>query len=570
MQSLRGLPASPGIALGTAFVYKKQTVVIDTTPPTDGTAELARAQEALAGAKADLESMAERMEDQGRGHDAEILHIQIEFLEDPSYGEEILSVVKAGTYRAAHAIDFVSKNLVAEFSEIEDEYFRDRMNDIKDLAARLLNHVSGITHQSLENLEEPVIILAEDLTPSDTVLLDPKKALALGTELGSATSHTAILSRSLGIPSLVGIGKHSVPNGASIIIDALSGKLIVDPTDEVLAEYRVKFEEYEAKKARLLATAGQPAITADGRPVEVAANIGTLTDARQAVSMGADGVGLLRTEFLFLERTTLPTEDEQFTQYRDIVQALGDRPLVVRTLDVGGDKHLPSVDMPVEQNPFLGQRAIRLAMTYPDKLLIPQLRALLRAAAGKDLRIMFPMVSRPVEFVELKAQVQDLITQLAKEGKEHNPNPKLGIMIEIPSAAVTADLFAPLVDFFSIGTNDLTQYVLAVDRTNETIAHIADYCEPAVIRLIDSVIQAGHAAGKWVGMCGEMAGDPAVLPVLLALGLDEFSMAPIAIPDIKDRIRRLDTKALVATAQAVRKAGTPEEVRRLSAEAYKN
>ena len=561
MDVLKGIAASPGIALGTIFRYERVQFSVDTSPPTQVDKEISAIEAAIESARTELSTMATTMETQGRADDAQILYIQLEFLEDPSFGDEIVSKVKDGSTRAVHAVTLVRDELVEEFSQIEDEYFRDRMTDIKDLAHRLLGILTGQRGLSLDTIDEPCIILADDLTPSDTVLLNPEKALALCTELGSATSHTAILSRSLGIPAVVGVGKTSLSTGTQIILDALTGKVLVDPSDQTIEEYRELQSQYLERKERLLETAHEPAVTKDGKEIEIAANIGTLSDARQAVANGADGVGLLRTEFLFLERKDLPSEEEQYNQYRDIAQTLGTRPLVVRTLDVGGDKQLPMVELPTEQNPFLGQRAIRLAMAHPEKLLYPQLRALLRAAEGKELRIMFPMVSKVQEFLALRSIVNTLIEDLQKAGIPHNPKPQVGIMIEIPSAAVTADLFAPHVDFFSIGTNDLTQYVLAVDRTNETIASLADYFDPAVIRLIDQVIRAGHSQGKWVGMCGEMAGDSLALPILLALGLDEFSMAPISVPDIKDRVRNSNYGELTRQRGDVLAAESAEELR---------
>ncbi len=567
MTEYKGIAASPGIAVGPVFNYVKQDLksLILRDLSGDRQAEQDRLEAAMTRASSDISGLVELMEERERYEEVEVFAIQLEFLEDPSYGEEIRRLVADEAYRAAHAVEVVSDQLCAEFGEIEDEYFQGRIADIQDLARRLLALLLDVQDASLADLSEPSVILADDLTPTDTAHLAPGTSLAICTRLGSATSHTAILSRGLGIPAVVGIGEIHAENGSRIAVDGSSGAVITYPNEQVEEEYRRMAKEFGEHRQKLKALARKPATTADGSTIEVAANIGNLNDAKQANEFGADGVGLFRTEFLFLERPSLPGEEEQYRQYREIFAEMGTRPIVVRTLDVGGDKQLPSIEMPAEQNPFLGERAVRLALTHPEKLLFPQLRAVLRAGAGCDLRIMFPMIAHFEEFIYLRKIVGDLLAELGNAGIEHNARPQLGIMIEIPSAALAADLFAPHVDFFSIGTNDLTQYTLAADRTNERVAPLADYFQPAVIRLIDMVLQAAHARERWVGMCGEMAGDPLALPLLLGLGLDEFSMAPVSVPEIKERIRGLSRRELGETRQQILAASSADELRSLAA-----
>jgi phosphotransferase system enzyme I (PtsI) len=573
MKEYRGIAASPGIAVGPVFNYVKQDLrsLILRDIAGDTPAEAEALDQAFSRASSDIQALVDLMEERERYEEVEVFSIQLEFLEDPSYGEEIRRLVKEEAYRAAHAVEVVSEQLSAEFSEIEDEYFQGRIADIQDLARRLLSCLFNAKDVSLADISEPSVIVADDLTPTDTAHLVPGTSLAIVTRLGSATSHTAILSRGLGIPSVVGLGAFHADDGTRLVVDGSEGLVIADPDKALEAEYQKRGENFRERQAELRALAADPAVTSDGETVEVAANIGNLGDVTQALENGADGVGLFRSEFLFLERPSLPGEDEQYAEYREIFTALGKRPVVVRTLDVGGDKQLPSIEMPDEQNPFLGERAVRLALAHPEKLLYPQLRAILRAGLGCDLRIMFPMIAHFEEFLHLKQIISEITADLTREGIEHNGSPQLGIMIEIPSAAVAADLFAPHVDFFSIGTNDLTQYTLAADRTNERVAPLADYFQPAVIRLIDMVIQAAHARERWVGMCGEMAGDPAALPILLrpgGLGLDEFSMAPVSIPVIKHRIRNFSRKDLTASRDRILAASSADQLRKLSDTLY--
>lgn len=539
MTKRSGLAASTGIAIGPLFIYEPPRIQVEHRKVADAAAEQERYDTARQAVEEALSATIAGLEQQGNESEAGIFEIQLEFLDDPTFGLAIRERIGEESINAETVVQAVTAELVEEFSSIDDDYFAQRTADIEDLGLRLVRTLMDVTETGFDALTEPSIVVARDLAPSDTASLKPELVLGIATEVGSATSHTAILSRGLGIPSVVGLGPVEARTGDAAILDAVSGALLLDPDPDTLEDYRSRKASFDGRREELVARAHEEARTTDGVQVEVVANIGSLAEARQSVEFGAEGAGLLRTEFLFLDRSDLPNEDEQFEMYRGIADVYGSRPVVVRTLDIGGDKPLPALPLPREENPFLGRRAIRLALDEPEKLLYPQLRALLRASTGRGIKIMFPMVAHPSEVRRLRAALDHCRAELDERGQEYAASIEIGIMVEVPAAAIAARHLAPLVDFFSIGTNDLTQYTLAVDRTNEAVASIADYFSPAVIELIRLVIDASHAAGIWTGMCGEMAGDPLALPLLLGLGLDEFSMSPAAIPDAKDRLRQL-------------------------------
>ncbi|MCG3208511.1 MAG: Phosphoenolpyruvate-protein phosphotransferase [Anaerolineae bacterium] len=538
MKRLNGIAASQGIAIGPAFVYRPEPLAFKEQIIQNPPAEINRLIQAVEAVQTMLIALEEYTQQAIGESEAKIFEVHRMFLADPAFADEIKAIIEQEKLNAEAAVDRVSTELMEQFSAIDDEYFRQRAVDIKDVAQRLIRQLLGLEETTLASLKFPSIIIANDLTPSDTASLNRDMALGLCTEIGSSTSHTAILARSLGTPAVVGIGKLEISSGTTVIIDGQSGELIIDPDAETLAEYQTRQQARQRIRSREIALAQQPAITTDGHQVEVVANIGSVVEAEQALKMGAEGVGLLRTEFLFLQGDTLPSEEEQYRIYRAIADVFQQLPLIVRTLDVGGDKDIPSIDLAVEQNPMLGQRAIRLCLARPE-IFQTQLRAILRAGHERNVKIMFPLIGSEEELHQALEQLELAKADLRARNLPHAEKPDVGIMIEVPSAAVLADVLAPQVDFFSIGTNDLAQYTLAVDRTNETVAHLADPLHPAVIRLIHLVIQAAHRHNKWVGLCGEMAGSPQAVPLLLGLGLDEFSMAAASVPSVKALLRTL-------------------------------
>ena len=561
MTTRDGIAASDGIAIGTAFVYRPEVPETEARTVEDPEAERKRFTEVAEKVASHLEELRNHVSSTIDDEQAEIFEMQREFLDDPSFVGEIKELITSESIDAVSATKRVTADLVAEFQTIEDEYFLQRADDIRDVSTRLIRSLLGLEDAALSELPEESIIVARDLSPSDTAMMDVDKTLALCTETGSATSHTAIISRSLGVPSVVGVGEiENLEGEQKVIVDGTAGRLIIDPDEETLEAYRRKQEEWQAERNRIMAQAAEPVNTRDGVHVEVVANAGSPAEARRAKELGAEGIGLLRTEFLFLDRETLPDEDEQYEMYREVIEPFDDGPVVVRTLDVGGDKNVPSISMPQEQNPFLGRRGIRLSLSQPE-MFRTQLRAILRAAVGHNVKIMFPLVATLGDFERGRKQVERAKQELTEREVEFNDQCELGIMVEVPSAAVNAVQLARHVDFFSIGTNDLTQYTLAVDRTNELVADLADPFDPGVLNLISRTIDAAHEAGKWTGMCGEMAGDPRALPLLLGLGLDEFSMAGGRVPKAKAGLRGLSSAELREPARNALGLATAQEVR---------
>ena len=541
---LKGIPASPGVAVGPAAVYRPRVPEVIARAVEDTAAERARLQEAVAAAAAEIETLYRDAVRQVGQDEAAIFEAHLLFLQDPQLIDTALARIETERVNAEAAWQAETAGMAATYRDMDDAYMRARAADVEDVAQRVLRHLLGVELPSL-HFTTPSVLMAADLSPSDTVRLDPRRVLAICTEVGGATSHSAILARSLSIPAVVGLGRAvwSVGDGQVVGVDGEAGVLYAQPDASRLAELAARRDAWLEGQRRAKAAGQTEATTPDGRRIEVAANVGRLKDVPLALEYGAEGVGLFRTEFLFLDRGQAPTEEEQYAAYREAARLMGDRPLIIRTLDVGGDKPLPYLDLGEEANPFLGWRAIRFCLERPD-VFMPQLRAILRASVGPDgapnrVRLMLPMIGTPGEVRQARQMLATAQDELRRAGVAFNEGMEVGIMIEVPSAVAVADQLAREVDFFSIGTNDLTQYVMAADRGNARVAELVNPFQPAVLRMVRDAAVAAHSAGIWIGMCGELAGNPLATPVLLGLGLDELSMSAPSIPAVKDAVRRL-------------------------------
>ncbi|BAN97316.1 phosphoenolpyruvate-protein phosphotransferase [Plautia stali symbiont] len=553
---ISGILASPGIAFGKALLLKEDEIVISRKKITDDQVEqeVQRFLDGRSKAAGQLEAIRVKAGEIFGEEKAAIFEGHIMLLEDEELEQEIIDLIKKDHVTADAAAHSVVEGQAKALEELDDEYLKERAADVRDIGKRLLQNILGLHIVDLSAIADGSILVAKDLTPSETAQLNLKKVLGFITDLGGRTSHTLIMARSLELPAIVGTGNvtATVKNGDFLIIDGVNNKIYVNPTDDVQEELKAIQAQYLSEKHELAKLKDLPAITLDGHQVEVCANIGTLRDVAGAERNGAEGVGLYRTEFLFMDRDSLPSEEEQFQAYKAVAEAMGSQAVIVRTMDIGGDKDLPYMNLPKEENPFLGWRAIRIAMDRKE-ILHAQLRAILRASSFGKLRIMFPMIISVEEVRFLKAELEMLKAQLREEGKAFDESIEVGIMVETPASAVIARHLAKEVDFFSIGTNDLTQYTLAVDRGNDLISHLYNPMTPSVLGLIKQVIDASHAEGKWTGMCGELAGDERATLLLLGMGLDEFSMNAISIPSIKKIIRNTnfeDAKALAEQALA--------------------
>ncbi|KYO65245.1 phosphoenolpyruvate--protein phosphotransferase [Thermovenabulum gondwanense] len=563
----KGIAASPGIAIGKAFIYKNIEVKVEQrwVNEDEVEAELLKLNKSINLSKEQLQRIKENALEKLGEDKARIFEAHLMVLEDPVLFSEIEEKIKNEKLCAEFAVKTVIDGYIDIFSSMEDEYMRERAADIRDVGERIIKNILGIPIKSLSELNDTVIVLAKDLTPSDTAQLDKNKVLAFATDMGGRTSHTAIMARSLEIPAVVGLQEVSekVKDGELVIVDGINGILIVNPDSDTLKNYMDKKDEYLKIKEEMKELLFLSAETVDKkRRVELSANIGTPKDVKGALENGAEGIGLYRTEFLYMDREDMPSEEEQYKAYKEVVEAMQGKPVIIRTLDIGGDKKLPYLEMPEELNPFLGFRAIRLCLDRKDLFKV-QLRAILRASAHGKIRIMYPMISGIDEIRKANRVLEEAMEELKKEGVAFDENIEVGIMVEIPSAAVCADILAKEVDFFSIGTNDLIQYTLAVDRMNEKIAYLYEPFHPAIIRLIKNVIDASHREGKWTGMCGEMAGEPLAVPLLLGLGLDEFSMSATAIPFAKKIIRSFEYDEAKELAEKVLLMESAEDIRLL-------
>jgi phosphocarrier protein FPr len=551
---LRGVAGAPGIAIGPLFQFRQSAIVPEEAAADPGQ-ERKDLLSAIEAAQAELDQLHEEMVDRVGAQEAEIFEAHMALLDDPELVKAALERVDDGL-SASKAWHEITESQAEELATLKSEILAARAADVRDVGRRVLRILTGAEGGRPRLPQDPVVLVAEDLSPSDTVSMDPSRVLGFCTASGGPNSHTAILARALGLPAIVGAGADvlELANGVEVVLDGTSGVLTVDPSDETLTAAREAKRRRQSRRAAALKAAEEPAVTQDGHRVEIVANIGGVMESQQAAERGAEGVGLLRTEFLFLERANAPTEDEQFEAYRDIAHGIGGQPVIVRTLDIGGDKPIPYLPLPAEENPFLGQRGIRLCLRRPV-LLRTQLRAILRASQYGSLRIMFPMISDLAELRQAKGLVEEVRTDLEL------PPLEVGIMIEVPSAALMADVLAREVDFFSIGTNDLTQYTMAMDRTHPTLARQADGLHPAVLRLVERTVQGAHAAGKWVGVCGELAADPQAVPILVGLGVDELSVNVPAVPIVKAHVRSLTLAEAQELAGQALACATVAEVR---------
>lgn len=561
MPNVSGIAASAGIAIARAFILEHPDYSVEKRSINDVDAEIAKLESALDKSRAELEAIKEKTLQELGEKKAEIFASHLLILDDPELIDPVRSKIADEKVNAEFALDETATTFIQMFENMKSAYLQERAADMRDVTKRVLGHLLGLKVANPAEIDEEVVVLAEDLTPSDTAQLNRKYVLGFATNIGGRTSHSAIMARSLEIPAVVGTKDilSQAKSGDLIIVDGLDGQVLVNPEDSVVEEYKSKQAAYAAQVEEWRKLRDEPTVTVDGVHVELAANIGTPNDVAGVLDNGGEGVGLYRTEFLYMGRDKLPSEDVQYNAYKTVLEKMEGKPVVVRTLDIGGDKELPYLDLPKEMNPFLGFRAVRLCLDRQD-IFRTQLRALLRASVHGNLKIMFPMIATLGEFREAKAVLLEEKEKLVKEGIEVADNIQLGIMVEIPSTAVLADQFAKEVDFFSIGTNDLIQYTMAADRMNERVSYLYQPYNPSILRLIKMVIDASHREGKWTGMCGEMAGDTTAIPLLLGLGLDEFSMSATSILPARSQLTKLSQAEMKELAAKALDMQTAEQV----------
>ena len=559
----KGTGASPGIAMGKALILKECELIIEKKSIEDVEVEVKKLQEAVSKSKLELTKVKEKALEELGAHEAQIFESHLLVLEDPELLDSSIAKIREEKVNADYALNEVKEMFVGIFESMDNEYMRERAADIKDVTNRVLRNILDIKVVDLAALEEEVILLANDLTPSDTATMNKKKVLGFLTNIGGRTSHTAIMARTLEVAAIVGLNDitEKVQDGDYIVFNGDSGEVIVNPDEETIQKYSKLKNNFEEYKESLKQLKGKSSITLDGRHVELAGNIGSPNDVDGLIKNDAEGVGLYRTEFLYMNKEdSFPTEEEQYEAYKAVLEGMNGKPIVIRTLDIGGDKELPYFNMEHEMNPFLGYRAIRLCLDRKD-IFKTQLRALYRSSVHGKLRIMFPMISSLEELLSAKEVIKEVLTEMDANGEAYSKDVEVGMMIEIPSAAVISDILAKHVDFFSIGTNDLIQYTCAVDRMNQKISHLYNQFNPAVLRLINMVIDNAHKEGKWVGMCGESAGDPLMIPILLGMGLDEFSMSPISILPARKFITSVNYEDMKKLAKEVLAMGSAEEIK---------
>ncbi|MFS1133176.1 phosphoenolpyruvate--protein phosphotransferase [Enterococcus hirae] len=565
VEMLKGIAASDGVAVAKAYLLVQPDLTFSKTTVEDTAAEASRLDDALAKSTEELQQIREKAAQSLGEAEAQVFDAHLMVLSDPEMVGQIKQNINDNSVNAESALKEVTDMYISMFEAMEDNaYMQERAADIRDVAKRILAHLLGVTLPNPSMINEEVVVVAHDLTPSDTAQLDRNFVKAFVTDIGGRTSHSAIMARSLEIPAIVGTKEITakVKEGDMLAVNGIEGDVIVDPTAEQKAEFEKIGAEYAAQKAEWEKLKNAETVTADGKHFELAANIGTPKDLVGVHNNGGEAVGLYRTEFLYMDSPDFPTEDDQYEAYKAVLEGMGGKPVVVRTMDIGGDKELPYLQLPHEMNPFLGYRALRISLSEQgDEMFRTQMRALLRASVHGNLRIMFPMVATLKEFRAAKAIFEDEKQKLLNEGVEVSDTIQVGIMIEIPAAAVLADKFAKEVDFFSVGTNDLIQYTMAADRMNERVSYLYQPYNPSILRLIKNVIDAAHAEGKWAGMCGEMAGDQTAVPLLVGMGLDEFSMSATSILKTRSLMKRLDTTKMAELAdRALKECDTMEEV----------
>ena len=564
-EMLKGIAASDGVAVAKAYLLVQPDLSFNKTSVEDTDAEATRLDDALAKSTEELQAIRDKAAQSLGEAEAQVFDAHLMVLSDPEMVGQIKQNIQDNKVNAEAALKEVTDMYIGMFEAMDDNaYMQERAADIRDVAKRILAHLLGVTLPNPSMINEEVIVVAHDLTPSDTAQLDRTYVKAFVTDIGGRTSHSAIMARSLEIPAIVGTKEitDKVKAGDILAVNGIIGDVIIDPTDAEKSEFEAEAKAYADQKAEWDKLKNAETVTADGKHVELAANIGTPKDLEGVHKNGGKAVGLYRTEFLYMDSSDFPTEEDQYQAYKAVLEGMEGKPVVVRTMDIGGDKELPYLTLPHEMNPFLGYRALRISLSeLGDGMFRTQMRALLRASVHGNLRIMFPMVATLKEFRAAKAIFEDEKQKLVNEGVEVSNDIQVGIMIEIPAAAVLADKFAKEVDFFSVGTNDLIQYTMAADRMNERVSYLYQPYNPSILRLIKNVIDAAHAEGKWAGMCGEMAGDQTAVPLLLGMGLDEFSMSATSILKTRSLMKRLDTTKMAELAdRALKECDTMEEV----------
>ncbi|MDT2275021.1 phosphoenolpyruvate--protein phosphotransferase [Paenibacillus larvae] len=562
---LRGIAAASGYAMGPAFLLQETEaeIVRRELSPEEAEMEVKRFEAEVNQSIAELEELKVQTEEKMGEEHANIFGTHILVLQDEEYIGRVKEMIQSNRINAEAALEDATQEIVTLFESMDNEYLRERAADIRDVSKRIMNHLLGLEAGGLSQVKDSVVLLAHDLTPSDTAQLDRDKIAGFATNIGGRTSHSAIMARSMEIPAVVGLNDVTakVKSGDYVILDGAKGILLINPEESVIASYKELQQKYEARLQELKKFHDKPSVTADGHLLEIVSNIGNPQDAHAAERSGAEGIGLYRSEFLYMGRQSLPSEEEQFDAYKVVAEIFGSKaPVVIRTLDIGGDKELPYMDLPKEANPFLGYRAIRLCLDRKD-IFKTQLRAILRASSFGNIQLMYPMIATMQELREANAILAEVKQELDKENIPYNREMEVGMMIEVPAAALVADQLAREVDFFSIGTNDLVQYTMAADRMNERVSYLTEPFNPAVLRLIRNVINAAHQQGKWAGMCGEMAGNLTAIPLLVGLGLDEFSMSAGSILSARALMSRLNRPEMQKLAEEALNMTSAEEIK---------